>query len=730
MVSQCFSQISRLSRFRSFWLLVLLLLIVACGNAKPLPALQATILDAYTGNPVANATITTTTDTGGETGYTTNAQGKVVVESWSRDATLTIRADGYEPQQIAVTSVPHLADVTSESTDVTADFQLRPNTLSGTITNAYTDEPVADALLTVNASVPQPQSDQQTEMTNGATTPITATVGRDGSYILANLPESFTLQVQAPDYKPLETAISRETTQQIALRPSILTGVVTNRYNNEPLDGASVVLATDATTLTNTVMTSGDGHYTLHDIPDGPYRVAFSADGFAPITRTVEQSATLDAALRPDRLTATLTDQETGEVIPFATIIATMSMTSTAVAMERIRNSTDGEFTLEGLPETGYIQVLAPGYRKAVHELAPGSFPTSIELEPLFVKSLYIKCTTIAYMPGVLVEFFDTIDSTELNAIVIDLKSDNISDLGLIYYDSQVPIIQELGTSADWMDIGAILEEARSRNIYTIARIHIFSHDNLLAETMPAWAAQDKNGCEPNDNRKCNGDIFYADWDIAWLDPWNRNVWDYNIQLGVEAALLGFDEIQFDYIRFASDAKNLKDMVLSKPIDPANNPEPMYENIATFMEQAHEAINAAGAFFSADVFGYASWAPQPTIGQNVSLMAEHADYIYPMVYPSHYYVNELGFENAAAHPYEIVYESLKHGHNMMAGKWAKQRPWLQDFTLLWVPDEYIVEYGAAEVRAQIDATETFTGTAGWALWNSDNEYTFEAIKPE
>jgi hypothetical protein len=376
------------------------------------------------------------------------------------------------------------------------------------------------------------------------------------------------------------------------------------------------------------------------------------------------------------------------------------------------------------------VQVLAPGYRKAVLELEPGSIPAVIELEPFHARALYAKTSTVAYLPDLFEEFLDVIDRTEANAIVIDLKSDNLADLGLIYYDSQVPIIQELGTSEDIMDIHAILAEAKRRNIYTIARIHIFAHDNLLAETMPEWAAKNSKGCVPNENRKCNGNVFYADWDIAWLDPWNRNVWDYNIQLGVEAAQLGFDEVQFDYIRFPNDAADIEYIELSGPMNWQEDPQPMYENIATFMERALKAINSAGAFFSVDVFGYAIWAPQAHIGQHAGIMAPHADYICPMVYPSHYYINELGFENAAAHPGEIVSASIEHGFDMVQGKRAKIRPWLQDFTLIWMPDHLIVEYGPEEVRAQINATEAFTYTAGWSLWSADNEYSYDALRPE
>ncbi|MCU0494654.1 MAG: putative glycoside hydrolase, partial [Chloroflexaceae bacterium] len=390
------------------------------------------------------------------------------------------------------------------------------------------------------------------------------------------------------------------------------------------------------------------------------------------------------------------------------------------VAFTRIDNSTDGRFSLSGLPETGYVQVLAPGYSKAVLEIKAGAIGEKIELEPFSSKALYVKTSVAAWQPERLQEFFDVIDRTEVNSLVIDLKSDNLEDLGLIYYQSNVPIIKELGTSKDYMDIRAILAEAKKRNVYTIARVHIFAHDNLLARTKPEWAAQDTR----------TGKEFYADWDIAWLDPWNRNVWDYNIQLGVEAAQLGFDEVQFDYIRFPNDAKDIEYMKLSKPHDPEKDAQAMYENIAEFMKTAHRAINGAGAFFSVDVFGYAAWAPQTIIGQNLSLMAPHADYVCPMVYPSHFYNNELGFDNAAAHPYEIITESMKRGSVLVEGKRAKLRPWLQDFTLIWVPKDQIVRYGVKEVRAQIDAADNYPGVVGWALWSADNLYTYDALKPE
>ncbi len=699
----CYTLFSaRVCRIAGYALVLLLpALFMLLGCSKSSTVLSGLITNEYTGEPVPVANIHI-----GDVELQTDSNGWYSTLEWKPKDKIKVSAAGYEPMSISLDSQEHLVETTEPT--VTLNMQLRPNTLEGIIMHEYTGNPIEGVQIV--ATLPD-DTNMQT------------TTDAQGKYVLDGLTQQFRLAVQAEDYKPVQLDLNRTTTYDVMLLPDILMGSVTDQASNLPIEGAIVRIGTVTTT------TGLDGNFFIRGIPDFAHVVEITASGYATYTHEMEPTTRIDAALRRDRIEATLVDEESGEPVSFATIIATRTLTDSAVTSVRIDNSPDGRFVLRNLPELGYLHVLAPGYRKAVLDLYDQSNLSQIVLEPFDARAIYAKTSTVAYQPDLFEEFLDVIDDTELNAIVIDLKSDNMADLGLIYYESQVPIIQELGTSQDLMDIRSILEETRRRNIYTIARIHIFSHDNLLAETRPDWAAQNTKGCVPNENRRCNGDVFYADWDVAWLDPWNRNVWNYNIQLGMEAAQLGFDEVQFDYIRFPNDAKDIEFMKLSKPIDYQNNPQPMYENIATFMEKAHEAINSVGAFFSVDVFGYASWQPQPMIGQNMELMGDHADFICPMVYPSHYYQHELGFENASAYPYEIVFESLKRGQDMIDSKRAKQRPWLQDFTLIWVPDHLIVRYGPEEVRAQIQATEDFPEASGWALWSADNEYTYSALNP-
>jgi len=664
-------------------------LLAACGG--PDVPLGGTIIDAYTGKPVSAAII----ELGSEQ-LTTDDGGKYQAMQWNQKDTLHIMASGYEPISIVLAEQPQLAEPTPPLATVNA--KLRPNTVSGTITDAYTGKPLAGALVKASDT-------------------LSATTTPDGYYALVGVPEMFRLAVSAQDYAPASQTLKQQIVSDLALRPNVLSGTITDRYSGQPVPHATVKVGD---TLSAT--TGPDGKYRLEGVPSNA-TVEISADGYAMLTQPLEKIITLDAVLRPDVLKGTLVDSATGAPINNATVLATPNAESDAVAAKRLENVANGSFQLDGVPEQGYIEVLAPGYRKAMIEIKPGSIPSAIKLEPFTSKALYVTAA-VAANHELLMKFFDTIDRTELNTIVIDLKSDLRDDLGLIYYDSQVPIVKEIGSARPKMDLKAILAEAKKRGTYTIARVHIFSHDNVLAEAKPEWAAKDRS----------TGGVF-ADYPgpgihYDWLDPWNRNVWDYNIQLSVEAVHLGFDEINYDYIRFPSleFAADDKDRLqLSKP-DATD--EEKYANIVEMLKQSQTAINAAGAFLSVDVFGVVAWEPSGLIGQDISRMGEYTDYVCPMVYPSHFWPGAAGFDNPAQHPYEIILESMQRGAKLLDGKRAMLRPWLQDFTLTWVPKDQIVEYGPNEVRAQIKAMEDFGKAAGWQLYDSANQYTVEALKPQ
>lgn len=685
----------------SLALLLLAALLTACSR-QPV-VLTGTVTDAYTGQPVPQASVVI-----GDTSVTTDANGVFQTPQWRKTDTLAVTAPNYEPVSLALEARPELAATDAQT--ITLDTAIRPNSVSGQITDAFTGEPVANAQLSV---------------TTATTATLDVASDAEGRYTLAEVPETFTLSVAAPDYASVEQQVARATSLDLALRPNVLSGVVTDRYTGKGVVGATVS-AGEAEAITG-----DDGSYRVENVPEGVAKVVISADGYAALDQELGAVTTLDAVLRPDTLQGRLLDQESGEPIANAAIIATTTYPGTDVAFERIIDSADGSFTLKGLPEQGYVQILSPGYRTEVIAIEPGKVPTEIALERFPIKALYITAA-VASVPSLVDEYVELIDRTELNAIMIDLKSDLRDDLGLVYYDTQVPLARELGLFKPYVDMRGLVQRLKDKGIYTIARVQLFSHDNMLSDARPEWSIRLKETGEVYADYPAgrDGGIRYA-----YLDPTNQNVWDYNIALGVEAAQLGFDEVNFDYIRFpdwyGTKQEFTDTLLFSEPIDPATNPDRMFEVITEFMDQAHRAVNGAGAKMSIDVFGRVVLGKSLTIAQDIRRMGQYTDYIAPMPYPSLWWPGAFEIDDPVSEPYAVLDAANAAGVEQIAGQYARLRPWLQDHTDPWAYK--VVTYGPTEVRAQIDATEKYPEIDGWMLYDSANAYrgAFNgAVKPE
>lgn len=311
------------------------------------------------------------------------------------------------------------------------------------------------------------------------------------------------------------------------------------------------------------------------------------------------------------------------------------------------------------------------------------------------VKGLYLT----AYSAGSsakISEIISLLNKTELNSVVIDLKDYS----GYILYDSDLPFVNKLGLEdVRIKDVPKLLEQLKSHKIYTIARISAFQ-DPLLAEKKPEWAIKSKAGGLWRDKKG-----------LAWVDPTRPEVWRYVASVAREAARLGFDEINFDYIRFPTDGR-LADIIYT------NGGQKRREVIADFFSQTSKTLSDLPVYLSADLFGLTtekSGEDDMFIGQRLSDAVKYFDYVCPMVYPSHYPAGYLGYANPADHPYEVVYNAISSGVKKAQGQRAKIRAWLQDFNLGAV-------YDGAKIRAQIDATDK-AGADGWILWNAANRYT-------
>lgn len=313
------------------------------------------------------------------------------------------------------------------------------------------------------------------------------------------------------------------------------------------------------------------------------------------------------------------------------------------------------------------------------------------------VKGLYLTAYS-AGNPKKVGEIISLIEKTELNAVVIDIKDFS----GKILYDSQIPLVNELNTEDNRIgDVRMVIRKFHERGIYVIARQTVFQ-DPILAEKKTDWAIRSKNGGLWRDHKG-----------LAWVDPTREEVWQYNIDIAREAVRLGFDEINFDYVRFPSDG-NMSLVAYT------HGEKKRHEVMRDFFSRVSAELSDEPAWISIDMFGFVMERHDGmSIGQRLEDAVDFVDYISPMMYPSHYPPGHLGLQNPAEDPAAVFENGLKKGMPYFEGKRAKVRPWLQAFNIGAV-------YDAEKIRAQIEAVERYTD-AGWLLWNASNRYSSEGL---
>lgn len=343
---------------------------------------------------------------------------------------------------------------------------------------------------------------------------------------------------------------------------------------------------------------------------------------------------------------------------------------------------------------------------------------------PVKVRGIYVT-GPMAGTKDSMQELIDMVESTELNAMVIDIKNDS----GEITYKMDLPLVQEVGAGVNYIrDIDELISNLKSKNIYLIARIVAFK-DPILAEGRPELAV-----------RKADGSVFRDADGLSWVNPYKKEVWDYLISVAGEAAELGFDEIQFDYIRFSTDSK-MKNADLGKEAKKKSKTDVITE----FTKYACEKLKPLGVFVSADVYGTIidNEVDSAIVGQSYTEMSKYLDYICPMIYPSHYRNGVYGIEYPDLEPYNVVNRVLNKSKEVLKeagegdkteednqtaeGDKAVVRPWLQDFTASWLPKHK--SYGKKEIQEQIKGVYD-SGYEEWILWNGRNNYTEEGLLPE
>jgi hypothetical protein len=366
----------------------------------------------------------------------------------------------------------------------------------------------------------------------------------------------------------------------------------------------------------------------------------------------------------------------------------------------------DGIFSLTadfaGQPSVP-AKIIASGYLEQEIDVDRDSAPLEIALEPHKIKAIYLN-PNITETDEDIDRLIAMIDSTELNAVVIDIKEE------LIFYDSQVPFFADLGTVQPRFDIDEMLKKFNDRGIYTIARLVVFK-DSLVAEKRPDLAVMNNQ----------TGNLWRDMNSVAWVNPMSHELWEANTDLALEAAQHGFDEIQFDYVRFPTDGD-----LTTMEFGLENTQDIRQRSIEKFLKMAQDKVHPTGAKLSADVFGYTMLVENDLgIGQNFARLAEFVDYLSPMIYPSHFPDGSIDVDgHPNSFPYETIEISLRKGRDKLGGDASKIRPWLQDFSFF-----DMMPYGDAEVRAQIKASNDI-GTSGWMLWDPNNQYHPGALDPD
>jgi len=356
-----------------------------------------------------------------------------------------------------------------------------------------------------------------------------------------------------------------------------------------------------------------------------------------------------------------------------------------------VKSDENGTFALQSSEEKIFIK--AYGYRP--YKIKKEDNTTLIALEPITVKALYLSFWRASNNSPRLKEILDIIDRTEINSIVVDVKS----EYGSTSYKTSFEKANGYGAHKDRTnkDIEQFISLMKSKNIYTIARIVTFK-DELQASNNPEYAI-----------KKSDGTLWRNHDGMAWVDPFDKRAHEYAVSIAEDAARVGFDEINFDYIRFpAKDG-----LSLSKE----STQQSRVEAISGFLKLAQNRLKKYGVFISVDTYGNICWEDNDMgIGQMIEPLSKYADYIAPMLYPSGFSKGSFGLDNPSEHPHAVIYRSLKNIEDKIDSK--RLRPWLQSFK------DYAhrkIEYSYFEINEQIRAA-TETNTSGWMLWSPSSRY--------
>ena len=332
-------------------------------------------------------------------------------------------------------------------------------------------------------------------------------------------------------------------------------------------------------------------------------------------------------------------------------------------------------------------------------------------VDKLDTSAFKLSCIYIGAKANKVDRFIEFAKKHGLNAFVVDIKNDHgelTCDLG----------VKDLPYNKEIKDIKSFLTKCNENGIYTIARIVAFK-DKIKTESDPEMAILNLDGSVHVDKEN-----------MRWLNPYNKAARDYVIRIAKLTAQLGFDEIQFDYIRLPHYNKSVQETNIKNCVDK----ESKVQVINRFLKEAVSEIHKLGKKVSVDVFGCTIPGSLPNddvkisqknLGQDYIAIAQIADYICPMIYPSHWPTQSFKIKFPDLEPYKVVLHAMNLSNKALGDNYKKVRPWIQAFSATWLQNGAWKAYGITELQQQIDATKD-NYLNEFSLWNPSAKYSFHS----
>lgn len=583
---------------------------------------------------------------------TTDAQGYYTIRIPRGTVILTAQGDGYDMAQIELNGNDLFARTFA------VDFELQPTPLIVTVNDAETHQPLPNVQVVVGT---------RSLMTNA-----------QGTVELRGIKIGTSFAAQAPGYLPAAVVYDGQGHFNLLLAPNTVNVSVHNRYTDQPIANAKLQ------TSHQTIPLDGQGRTTLHRIKPGSIITA-TANGFENISLQFNGND-LEFLLRPTTFDGMVLDASTNQPI---------SGTLVYLGNTIVATNAKGEFHLDNVPAQASVMLKAPGYRKTSVDIS-GTTRREIKLNPFLVKGIHLPFGTTEERWREVIEWAT---KTELNAIVLSVKAER----GRLMWDSQVPLAKQIGAAyLQGVELKRVIQDCKTYNLYCIARLPVFQ-DNLLASSRPTLAA-----------RLANGTVFTESGGQQWLNPFLQDNWNYVIALAKELAAMGFEEIQFDYVRFPG-------IVNTIAWGTDYNEETRIAAVTGFLARAQRELRSTGVFVSVDVFGLTTATDDDQhTGQRLRDVGPYVDYLSPMVYPDTWVeardllTRGLQIKNcieATLCPYEVIYNSYKRAAEKTS---TKIRLWLQAYNGRG-------DFGIAQYRTQKKAA-TDAGSYGWMFWNGQGIY--------